>query len=186
MRKLGIFQTNEVVSQVANVQLNNGIGLNAFNIRGIGSNDFQTNIDSPVAVHIDEIYLSKTFMNKLISFDLESVEIAKGPQGTLNGRNTTGGTINFYTRRPTTEFESELSLTYGNYETRRIEGFVSGPLGDTVQGRLSVIDVDQGEGFYRNLTIGGTEGRDDYTAVRAQLNWDLGDKTAVLLSVHAG
>jgi iron complex outermembrane recepter protein len=49
-----------------------------------------------------------------------------------------------------------------------------------------VIDVDQGEGFYRNLTIGGTEGRDDYTAVRAQLNWDLGDKTAVLLSVHAG
>lgn len=186
LRKLGIFQTKEVVAQVPNMQLNNGIGLNAFNIRGIGSNDFQTNIDSPVAVHVDEVYLSKTFMNKLVSFDLASVEIAKGPQGTLNGRNTTGGTVSFYTNKPTKELEAGVLLTAGNYDTRRLEGFISGPLGDSVQGRLSVIDVDQGEGFYNNLTIGGTEGRDDYSALRGQLNWDLTDQTSALLSLHTG
>ncbi len=186
LRRLGIFETKEIVAQVPNMQLNNGIGLNAFNIRGIGSNDFQTNIDSPVAVHVDEVYLSKTFMNKLISFDLESVEVAKGPQGTLNGRNTTGGTVSFYTKKPTETFEAGLLLTAGNYDTRRIEGFVSGPLGDQIQGRVSVIDVDQGEGFYKNLTTGGTEGRDDYTAVRAQLNWDIGEDTSILLSLHSG
>lgn len=185
LREQGIVNTQDVAAGMPNVSVNYGLTGAAFNIRGIGSNEFQTNLDSPVAIHVDEVYLSKVFMSSLFMFDIERVEVTSGPQGTLFGRNTTGGTVNFYTRRPTQELEIGGKVSYGNYDTFRGEGYISGPLTDKLSGRLSAFGVHQGDGYFRNLTLGETEGYDRKWAVRGQLAW-AGEDTDVLFSAHYG
>ncbi|MFC7051000.1 TonB-dependent receptor [Emcibacter nanhaiensis] len=185
MKDLNVGDTQEIAANIPNVQVNYGFGQNAFNIRGLGINEFSSNLDSPVAVHLDEVYISKNFMTGMILFDVERVEALKGPQGTLFGRNTTGGSVNFYTRKPTEEFEAGATLGYGNYKSFQGEAYISGPLSDRVQGRLSGMFVDQGDGFYENVTLGEDEGKTKKYALRGQLQWT-GEDTSVLGSLHYG
>ena len=197
----------DVASLTPNVQVNYGLGNNFFNIRGLGLNEFVANLDAPVAVHIDEVYQSKGFLTGLSLFDIERVEVLKGPQGDLFGRNTTGGAINFHTRKPGQEFGGYFNLGYGDYETTTFEGAINIPLSDSVSARIAGYVTDQGEGFYRNTTgteqvtddagvtrtrvfndpnqFGSDEGFVDEKGVRAQLLWE-SDKTEVLASLHYG
>ena len=185
LQKTGVRDVVEVTNNVPNVQVNYGLGQNAFNIRGIGINEFSANLDSPVAVHVDEVYLSKNFMSSLLLFDIDRVEALKGPQGTLFGRNTTGGAINFYTRRPTDTLSMGGSIGYDNYETVRGEAYISGPLTENLSARLAGMIADQGQGFYRNLTTGREEGKENKWALRGQLAWK-GEQTSVYLSASYG
>ncbi len=185
LSELNVGDTQEIAANIANVQVNYGFGQNAFNIRGMGINEFSANLDSPVAVHLDEVYMSKNFMTSLILFDIERVEALKGPQGTLFGRNTTGGSINFYTRRPTEELEAGVTVGYGNYKTFKGEAYVSGSIGDGVAARLSGMVEDQSDGYYQNSTLNTDEGRAKKYALRGQLQWT-GDTTNILGSFHYG
>lgn len=186
LREYGATDAADIAGMAPNIEVVQGIGLNSFNIRGIGSNDFQTNVDAPVAVHVDEVYLSKSFMTKMFMFDIDHVETASGPQGTLNGRNTTGGTVNFYTKAPTSTLSYGVSGSYGNYQTGRLEAFLSGPLmGDKLTGRLSMAVNHQNEGYYENPTLGETVGKDDYIAARGQLKW-AGEATTTQFTAHFG
>lgn len=117
----GVTSVTDLTGLVANVQANHGAGQVAFNVRGIGTNEFSANLDSPVALNVDEVYLSKTFMSGLLLFDIDRVEALKGPQGTLFGRNATGGAINFFTRRPTDTLSAGATVSYDNFETVRGE-----------------------------------------------------------------
>ncbi len=185
LAKHNIREVTELASVLPNVQINYGVGQNSFNIRGIGVNVFAGNFDPPVAVHIDDVYLSKSIMTPLLIFDLDRVEALKGPQGTLFGRNTTGGALNFYSRKPTDHFTAGGTLGYDTYETARAEGYVSGPLTDSVSARLSGFTTHQGEGYYRNTLTGKTEGYDRKWALRGQLAFH-DSKTDVLLSATYG
>lgn len=185
IKELNVGATEDVAALIPNVQVNYGFGQISFNVRGLGINEFSANLDSPVAVHVDEVYMSKNFMTGLTLFDIERVEGLKGPQGTIFGRNTTGGAINFYTRRPTDELASGFTLEYGNYDTLKGEGYVSGPINDVLSYRLSAMVQDQREGHYDNLTLNKDGGRVDKNAFRGQLQWDL-DATRVLASIHFG
>ncbi|HTH27097.1 MAG TPA: TonB-dependent receptor [Sphingobium sp.] len=176
---------SDLVTLIPNLQANFGAGQIAFNMRGIGMNEFSANFDSPIAVNVDEVYLSKNFMSNLVLFDIDRVEALKGPQGTLFGRNSTGGTVNFYTRRPTDELQLGGTIGYGNYQTVRGEGYVSGPLGGGFSARLSGMFVDQNKGWYRNLVRGDTEGFERKWALRGQLAWE-GASTTALLTVNYG
>lgn len=82
----GVTSVTDITGMVPNLQANYGAGQVAFNVRGIGTNEFSANLDSPIAVNLDEVYLSKTFMTGLLLFDVDRVEVLKGPQGTLFGR----------------------------------------------------------------------------------------------------
>lgn len=183
--RLNVQNIVEVATLIPNVQVNYGFGQNAFNIRGLGINEFSANLDSPVALHVDEVYMSKNFMTSLLLFDIERVEALKGPQGTLFGRNTTGGSINFFTRKPSEELSATASLGYDNYETVRGEFGLGGLLSGNLRGRISGFAADQGKGFYRNLTLGEREGAEEKFALRSQLAWS-GDSTDILLSLHFG
>ena len=185
LTRKNIFDIAEVATSVPNVQVNYGSDLLSFNIRGIGANEFATNFDFPIAIHIDEAYLSKGFMAQFMLFDLDRVETLKGPQGTLFGRNATGGTINFFTRRPTDEFSAAASVSHGDYATTRGEAYISGPLGHGLSARLSGMLVEQDLGFYRNLTLGRREKAEHKAAGRAQIQWEK-ELTEVLLSVNYG
>jgi iron complex outermembrane recepter protein len=185
LAKSGVVNTQDIAALVPNMSVNFGISSVAFNIRGIGSNEFAINLDSPVATQVDEVYISKTFMTGLFNFDLERVEVSNGPQGTLFGRNTTGGAVNFYTRKPTDQFGAGGTLEYGNYQALRGEAYINTPLTEQLSARVSGYVLRQGKGYYDNLTLGTDEGYERKWAVRGQLRYDGGD-TKVLLSGHFG
>lgn len=140
----------------------------AITIRGVGLNDFNANNNPTVGVYVDEVFLTSTAMLTAMMYDMQRVEVLKGPQGTLYGRNTNGGAINLVTAKPTDEFEGRIHVGLGNYNQREIEGMVSGPLGDRWAGRVAVrLDDTDGysEKFDSNHTFGDLENR----AGRAQL-----------------
>ncbi|MFT5710843.1 MAG: iron complex outermembrane receptor protein [Halioglobus sp.] len=185
LNEAGVTDVVDVAALATNVQVNYGLGNNFFNIRGLGLNEFVANLDSPVAVHVDEVYQSKGFMTGMTLFDIERVEVLKGPQGDLFGRNTTGGAVNFFTRRPGEEFGGFAKLTYGDYETLNVEAAVDLPISERVHARLSGYFTDQGEGYYSNTTTGSDEGFVNEMALRAQVSWSF-DRSDLLFSAHYG
>lgn len=186
LKELGVTDVVNVAANVSNVQVNYGLGNNFFNVRGLGLNEFASNLDAPVAVHVDEIYMSKGFLTGLVLFDVERVEVLKGPQGDLFGRNTTGGAVNFYTNKPEFDFSAGVSIGFDNYDTLTTENYITGALSDNVAGRLSMYITDQGEGYYNNTTRLTDEGRVDEKAIRGQLLWDNQKDTTALFSLHYG
>ncbi|MCY3752038.1 MAG: TonB-dependent receptor [Gammaproteobacteria bacterium] len=113
-----------------------------FTIRGATQNDFNDLAEAPNAVYIDEAYQAAGQAQLFSQFDMERVELLKGPQGTLFGRNATGGLVHYVTNKPTDEFEGYGDIQYGRYDTVRFEGAVGGPLADGIKARIS--------GFYRS------------------------------------
>ena len=113
-----------------------------FTIRGATQNDFNDLAEAPNAVYVDEAYQAAGQAQLFSQFDMERVEILKGPQGTLFGRNATGGLVHYVTKKPTDEFEGYGDFQYGRYDTIRFEGAVSGALTEGIKARVS--------GFYRS------------------------------------
>jgi iron complex outermembrane receptor protein len=183
-----VMEVSDLTGLVPNVEANYGWGPVTFNIRGIGTNQFSSNFDSPVAINVDEGYLSKPFMNSLQLFDIDRVEVLKGPQGTLFGRNATGGAVNFYTRDPTDKATGELKVGYDNYHTVRTDVYLSGPVGGNFTARIAGEFVNQGEGYYNDTFLNVTEDKEKKWLVRGKLRWTDGDTaaTTVQLTVNAG
>jgi iron complex outermembrane receptor protein len=152
-------------------------------IRGIGLNDFNANNSSPAGVYVDEVFLTSTSMMSFQLFDLERVEVLKGPQGTLYGRNTTAGAMNFITKKPSQEFDAYATATGGNYGLFEAEGAVGGPITDTVAYRLSAKTIQRSGGPYDSRIFGEHGDLDIFTA-RAQLLWDINDEVSLELSAH--
>lgn len=143
----------------------------AVTIRGVGLNDYNANNNPTVGVYVDDVFQASPAMLDAMMFDTQRVEILKGPQGLLFGRNSNGGAINIITRRPTEETEGSIKVGYGNYETIEVETVLSGPLSqdDTVLGRLSVKYDDQGESHHDNIVTGDDFGSFEKIAARAQV-----------------
>ncbi len=188
-RELGFDTVGDVASQVPNFSFAHpaGDGSNpALSIRGVGLNDFADSNEGPVAMYIDEVYLGSLAGQTTSLFDLQRVEILRGPQGTLYGRNTTGGLAHFVTNKPTDDVEAFGEVTVGTHGRIKFEGAVSGPLSDRVRGRLSVFH-DENDGLQERDPGSGAKGNArDMDAVRAQLDIDVTDELSMLLNFHAG
>lgn len=109
-----------------------------FSIRGVTQNDFSDSIEAPVAVYIDEAYIPTQQGQTLAMFDVDRVEILKGPQGTLFGRNATGGLVHFVINTPTPETKGYANLSYGNLGETKVEAALGGSISDRFLGRVSV------------------------------------------------
>lgn len=152
-------------------------------IRGVGSRAIGPGIENPIAVYVDGVYYANA-ASSLFSFNnIEQVAVLRGPQGTLFGRNATGGLIQVTTRDPRAEFGGEASLSYGNYDTARATGYVTGGLTANLKADIAVQYSRQGEGFGTNLATGEDVYRvfHDFGA-RSKLLLSLGDRTDVRLS----
>src|SRR5690606_14767289 len=126
---------------------------------------------SPVAKHIDEVYVAKPWMSARRQYDIQRVEVLKGPQGTLFGRNTTGGAINYYTKLPTDTPEGMLEFGADEHERYSLQGMVSGPLGERLTGRLSFLSEFGSGGPQQNLYTGDEHGKPRLFDARGQLRW---------------
>src|SRR3546814_8327478 len=113
-------------------------GVPTYTLRGIGFNTINLSATSTVGTYVDEVAYAYPIMNTGPIMDLERVKVLKGPQGTLYGRNTTAGLINFITAKPTDHFDAGISAELGNYQTYNFAGHISGPLGEGVAARLAI------------------------------------------------
>ena len=150
-----------------------------FTLRGISSGGGLGN-DPAIGVYVDEVYIGRDsgFNGDLL--DIERVEVLKGPQGTLFGRNTTVGAINITTRKPGEELEAVALVDVGNYDYLRYGGLVSGPLTDTLAGKLSAVRAER-DGYLDN-SFGGTVNTVDYVTYRGQLLWEPSEQLQFLVT----
>ena len=152
-----------------------------FSIRGQSQANPGSGNDSPVGIYIDGVYQARPILGNSGVLDLASAEVLRGPQGTLFGRNTTGGAINITTQAPKDNFEGYLRLGYGNYAHYNVEGAINIPLSETVSTRFAG-RYEQRDGFVQNLTTGQRENdiKGNYQA-RASLLWHPHDLPIKLL-----
>ncbi|MCB1685263.1 MAG: TonB-dependent receptor [Pseudomonadales bacterium] len=152
-------------------------------IRGIGSDQLVAGFDPGVAYHVDGVYIGQPSSMPVDLWDMERIEVLRGPQGTLYGRNTTGGTINVITKGPTDELDGTFDVTAGNYDRLRLRGAVGGPIiGDRVSGRLSFIS-DSADGYQDNY-IGDDSDAIDHWALRGKLRFDITEDLSLLLTAQ--
>ncbi|NIB40958.1 TonB-dependent receptor [Pseudomaricurvus alkylphenolicus] len=187
MSQLGWDTADDVVSQAPGVTLvqPNGPGSFYINIRGVAQNDFSgDNQESPVAIYVDDVYVASPTGAAFQLFDFERVEILRGPQGTLFGRNATGGLVHYVTKRPEQEASGYVKATLGDYDQVDIEGAIGGGLTDSVSGRLS-FSSNTHDGIIKN-NAGSDLGDNDSWGARGQLLIELGESSELLLNVRAG
>jgi iron complex outermembrane recepter protein len=146
------------------------------NIRGIGTSAFGVATDPSSTVHYDGVYIPRPTTSYQDMFDVERIELLRGPQGVLFGRNSAGGTLNITSQAPTATLQGVVSATLGNYDRRTFSGTVSGPLGERVRGRLTVMKNDR-DGIYSNPKTGEDYQNINRAAVRGTL-WCCAPTTA--------
>ena len=176
LHSLGIKEPRDLAMQTPGLLTKlgpNGLRTVSLYLRGVGINDFSGTVDSSVGVYVDEVYKPTPDTLNFALMDMERVEVLKGPQGTLYGRNSTGGAVNIISARPTDEVEGYIRAGYERFNTGTLEAALSGPLTDQLLGRVSfsgqISDSDSGYAF--NRFTDNTLGNDDRAAVRAQLHW---------------
>jgi len=186
LKDLGVVTPEDLAlhTQALTVSDTAATGVPLYTIRGVGFQDYSTAASSTVGLYFDEAAIPYTVMSRGALFDIDRVEVLKGPQGDLYGRNTTAGQINFVSNKPTDEFEAGFSASYSTYQTFDVEGYVSGALGDRVQGRLAAKSITSSEGWQKSLTRDDELGEKDVQAIRAMVNIDLSDNAELLLTAQ--
>lgn len=155
-----------------------------YTLRGVGFNEQSLAATGTVAVYVDEVSLPYPIMTRGAALDLERVEVIKGPQGTLYGQNTTGGAINYIAAKPTKDFAAGASLGYGRYNAVEAQGYISGPITDTlgirVAGRINSADPWQ-----VSVTRPGDRlGRVDQRSGRVILDWKPTSNLSISLTAN--
>ena len=150
-----IINASDLASVTPNLQSVSTVGSSTpiFALRGISMSDYSLNQASPVATYFDEVYKGNFALLGVSLFDLERVEVLRGPQGTLYGKNTTGGAVNLIAKRPSFEPEASLSAGYGNFNRYEATGALQMPLNDTLAARLAFTYANA-NGDLRNLSAG--------------------------------
>ena len=147
-----------------------GNGGAALTIRGVGQTNDQVNADPKTGFYVDEMYVGRQEGNSLYFYDVDSLQVLKGPQGTLFGKNTTGGALLLTTARPTDQFGGYLQVRAGDYSRLDTEGAINVPLTDTLYTRFS-FKTDSADGFIKHELDDGTSDNIDDKSVRAQVRW---------------
>ncbi|MDH4060417.1 MAG: TonB-dependent receptor [Aquincola sp.] len=187
--KAGVQSSNEVADLTSGLKISPVFGtgnIPNISIRGVGLNDFSDYNESPSAVYVDEVYKGALASLDFQLFDISRVEVLKGPQGTLFGRNATGGLIHYITKQPTFTPEGFARLSAGSFGDRKVEGAFGGPFSESVAGRLSVM-VHQNNGTQQNQnTAPGAQDANqvDLKALRGQLKFEFTDSSSLLLSAE--
>jgi len=166
----GVNQTSDLVGMVPSLQISEQTGAALVTIRGVGLIVDTGYAEPAVAVYSGGIYQPRTGSGLLNSLDLERIEVLRGPQGTLYGRNATGGVINFIPAAPTDYFEGEAALGGGSLDSVNGRMMLSGPLSDSVQVRVAATG-NRRDGYIRNLTTGNIVGDQSQWGGRASIRF---------------
>src|ERR1700694_5307989 len=156
---LGVVNATDITKSMPGVVLTQPNGPSSFSlaIRGVVQNDFADHQESPAAIYVDDVYVSQMIGLAFSTFDIDRVEVLRGPQGTLFGRNATGGLAQFVSRRPTDEYQGYADVTTGAHNLFRVEGAVRWPLRDGIDGRIA-FESNHYDPLFKHFGVAG--GRD--------------------------
>lgn len=177
--RTGISNVEDLQFFVPGVSVTND-AMAIINIRGIGTSAFGVATDPSTTVHYDGVYIPRPTTSYQDMFDVERIEVLRGPQGVLFGRNSAGGTLNLISRMPTTELSGTVGLTLGNYDKRNLSGTVSGSILPGVRGRLTAVR-NLRDGIYKDVVSGRRYQNEDNLAGRLTLVFDPLDNLQVVL-----
>lgn len=152
-----------------------------YSIRGVTTSDFGVGTDPAVGVYVDGIYSARSGASLLAFNDVERIEVVKGPQGTLYGRNSAAGAVAITTRKPSDKFEAEIGARVGEFNKRRLEGLINVPLSDTVAVRVNAV-VNKRDGLFEDAATGQDYRTEDNWAVRGAVRWDLTPNLRAILT----
>jgi iron complex outermembrane receptor protein len=161
------------------------VGLMKITMRGLGNTSNARGEDAEVAFYVDGAVVARQEAQSMAMFDLDRVEVLRGPQGTLYGRNSTGGTLNLITKRPTRNLDGYVNLTSGNYNLMKLDAAIGGPLTDNILGRFAVESINR-SGYGTNVSTGNEIDDDHRWAARGQLQFDVSDSANLLVSAEYG
>ena len=173
----------DLQNMAAGLTLGESFGFAQIMIRGVGTDNPFAGGDPSVALHVDGVVTGQSSAQLGSLFDIQRIEVLRGPQGTLYGRNTTGGSINVITNKPTDKFSGYGRFTAGNYTLLQFEGAVGGPLTDQLQARLATKIVER-DGYGDNLATSGDVNDASRQSVRGQLRWLPTPDMDVLISME--
>jgi iron complex outermembrane receptor protein len=188
LRRLNVHSSDELAQYVPSVEIAMPSGKGnqpLIAIRGVGLNDTNTNNAGPNGIYVDEVYQASPAGQTFQTFDLSRVEVLKGPQGTLYGRNTTGGAIDYVTNKPTDQFSASEDVQYGSWNSVTSQSVVNGQLTPGIDGRVAVL-YDYSDGYFKDLTDHNfTNGANDL-AYRGELLVNKIDNLDLLFNFHGG
>jgi outer membrane receptor protein involved in Fe transport len=182
----GIQRSEDLAAYVPNFTVTQDPIGDKINIRGIQSGN-QAGFEQSVATFVDDIYRGRGTQSRWSFLDVARVEVLRGPQPTLFGKNTVAGALNITTARPTSELATEFSVAYNpEFDETELQGYVSGPLSDTLRGRLVVLDRQMKEGWVSNSSYPEDNPDSSETFARLSLEWDVSDATSVFFKHEGG
>lgn len=176
LEKQGLVGGADLKQSIPNVSFGStGFGKFNFQIRGIGAQVQGAAVDSGVGIHVNNIPLNDSRLAAAEFYDVERVEVLRGPQGTLYGRNATGGVVNTITATPKRDFSAEITGEYGRYDTRRLRGYINIPIGDTLAIRAAGSMIKR-DGNILNTYTGNKVDSRDIWSTRLTAQWEPSDK----------
>ncbi|MBT8445703.1 MAG: TonB-dependent receptor [Gammaproteobacteria bacterium] len=186
-----LFATSDVRAIAARTpslyaESSNGRVAPRFYMRGFGNSDFDLSASQPVSIIVDEVVLENVTLKSFPLFDIERVEVLRGPQGSLFGRNTTAGIVKFDTVKPSQETDGYMSLSYGRFNTINAQGAIGGAINDVLSARVSALYYGRSDWIDNQFTgdTKATGGNRDF-AGRAQFLYEPTQNFSALLNVHA-
>jgi len=178
LKKLGAENLNDLGLYTPGLETNNATATQTtFNIRGITTNDFGIGLDPAVAVYIDGVYVGRRGTSNLNFNDIERVEVLKGPQGTLFGRNSAAGAVNIISKKADEESAGNVSLTLGRYNKRKVEGMYNFALTDNLYLRSSFVH-NRRDGYVDVIGQQEHTGNENDWSFRTNLHWAISDKAS--------
>ncbi len=175
-----------LANMMPNAQINsftNSPDSAVFTIRGVGVNDADPYVGTTVSVVVDGVPVGVNTSALLSLFDIDHVEVLRGPQGTLFGANTTGGVVNVLTKQPTGQYGGQAQVVAGNYGRLDVNAALNFPISDSLAGKVSVLHSGY-DGFFKNVVNGEPLGRQDLTALRGYLKYTSGGYNATLIAEY--
>jgi iron complex outermembrane receptor protein len=185
IEQAAIRELREMADYIPNVEIGGGSGGDGVvTIRGVGSSSRNIGFDSRVGVYIDGVYLGQSPATNQDILDLERIEVLRGPQGNLFGKNAEAGAISLITKKPSEEFEAKVLFGTGNYDSKRARASLNLPLGEKVFTRLAV-NVQKRDGYADNLGTGDKIGDQDGVSFRGQLRAFLTDSLEMNIALDS-
>lgn len=185
IERLNISNTIDLVKNVPNMIGINNVGLPqaaSYFLRGVGQDESISTLDPAVGTFVDGVYISRQIANNTRLYDVDRAEVLRGPQGTLYGRNTSGGAVRIITQKPHDHNEGFIDIAYGEYDTTEITGKANLVIGDNLFAKVTAFRLDQGDGFIENVTLNRDQWVREATGARVQILYSPSDQFEALFS----
>jgi iron complex outermembrane receptor protein len=185
IERMALRQLNEIAEFVPNLKMSQTNDFSSsVSIRGVGSSSFNIGFDARVGLYLDGVYIGQSPAHNQDLLDLERIEVLRGPQGTLFGKNNVAGSINLITKKPEDEFSGNVGVSVGNYDLRQYSATVNTPINEDVAAKFS-INQYQRDGYIENITTGSWLNEQDSYAYRGQIHANLSDTIELNFAVDS-